>query len=81
MAFLKKVFPMSFIANDNKRLVISLAFYFIADLVCGIILSFLISLDGIGPFFSIVADGLGLYFFLGLLFSVAYFIGILKDKG
>ena len=78
MSLLKKIFPLSFGANDVAGLVIKILIY----LVVGVVLGFLIGILAVIPIVNIVVGLIGglveLYVLAGIVIVILDFLKVLK---
>lgn len=78
MELLKKYWARAFQANDGKSLVMTLLFYIVADIVCGLIIGLLGKLPLVGFLFGLVGSLVGIYFFVGFVLAILNFLKVLK---
>ena len=79
MAALKKYFPLSFRITDLKELLIAIAIYIVADVVCGFVIGLLGKIPLIGFLFSLIGWVAGIYFFVGIVLAVLHHFKLLKE--
>ncbi len=81
MDILKKVFPLSFKANDVAYLVISIIVYVLASTIIGVINGILAIIPLIGfilaAVFGLVSAIVGIYCLAGIVISILVFLKIM----
>ena len=78
MDTIKRIFPLSFQAEELTSFVKTLVIYLVADLVCGIVFGILGKLPLIGFAFGLINSLLGIYFTIGLILAILVFVNIIK---
>lgn len=78
MEILKKLFPLSFQAQDMAQLIIYCLIYIVAGAVLGFVIGLLSKIPVLGLIFTLIASLVGIYIAAGLTILFLYYFKILK---
>ena len=78
MDILKNIYPNAFKATELKDFIIALAIYVLIDLVCGVLIGFLVKFPVIWVLFSILGSVINLYALIGIILSVLVFAKVIE---
>lgn len=78
MDYFKKIWALSFKAQDVKNLVIAIVIYVVANIVIGWLLGLLGVIPFVGFVFDVIGSLVGLYCAFGIILAVLAFLKVLK---
>ncbi len=78
MEILKKLFPLSFQAQDMAQLIIYCLIYIVAGTILGFVIGLLSKIPILGLIFTLIASLVGIYIAAGLTILFLYYFKILK---
>ncbi len=78
MEILKKLFPLSFQAQDMAQLIIYCLIYIVAGTILGFVIGLLSKIPILGLIFTLIASLVGIYIAAGLIILFLYYFKILK---
>ncbi len=78
MEILKKLFPLSFQAQDMAQLIIYCLIYVVAGTILGFVIGLLSKIPILGLIFTLIASLVGIYIAAGLTILFLYYFKILK---
>lgn len=79
MDTIKRIFPLSFQANDLSSFIKTILLYLVLDVICAIVIGILRIFPLIGGCFAFIGSLLGVYFTIGLVLATLVFVGIIKN--